>query len=139
MGNAGENVSDKVQEVVQNQNTSDKEKVSLLTKLYKYAQTIFVDAPLSVSRMLAYNFMRLVDRFASQGVSETFGNIILSKSYLFDLLNIEEKQTVLRNLDVVEIGTLSVKPYLVFKEVQQIKHQNPILKQYYKNQTQQLI
>ena len=83
--------------------------------------------------------MRLVDRFASQGVSETFGNIILSKSYLFDLLNIEEKQTVLRNLDVVEIGTLSVKPYLVFKEVQQIKHQNPILKQYYKNQTQQLI
>ena len=83
--------------------------------------------------------MRLVDRFASQGVSETFGNIILSKEYLFDLLNDNEQKTVLYNLGVQEIRTLSVKPYSVFKEVQQIKHQNPILKQYYKNQTQQLI
>ena len=83
--------------------------------------------------------MRLVDRFASQGVSETFGNIILSKSYLFDLLNIKEKTLVLKEFDVQDIRTLSVKPYLVFKEVQKIKHQNPILKQYYKNQPQQLI
>ena len=142
LGNAGDEVSHEVKKVVQDRDTSDKEKVSRLTELYKYARRIFVDAPLSVSRMLAYNFMRLVDRFASPGVSETFSNIILSKSYLFDLLNTNEQKLVLHQLDVQDINTLSVKPYLVFKEVEKIKHGNIIetnLSQYLGDEAQDLI
>jgi len=141
LGNAGDEVSHEVKKVVQDRDTSDKEKVSRLTELYKYARRIFVDAPLSVSRMLAYNFMRLVDRFASPGVSETFSNIILSKSYLFDLLNTNEQTSLLDELDVQDINTLNVTAYSVFKQVQNIKHGNNIenyLREYYGDEPQDL-